>query len=69
MAERFRPNLIHIYLHPEEDEFIREYAARNFLSVAELIRGWIHETMKKEGYEIKEPSLPKSRKRRSKKDG
>jgi len=58
MAKRFRPNMIHIYLHPEEDKFTKDYAERNFLTVSELIRGWIHETMKREGYEINEPSLP-----------
>lgn len=57
-TKRFRPNLIHVYLHPEEDKFIKEYAEQNFLTVSELVRGWIHEVMKKEGYEIHEPSLP-----------
>jgi hypothetical protein len=55
--KRFRPKLIHIYLHPEEEKFIKEYAKKNYLTVSELIRGWIHEVMKREGYEIKEPSL------------
>ena len=68
-ANRFRPNLIHIYLHPEEDKFIKNYSENNFLTVSELIRGWIHEAMKTEGYEIKEPSLPESNKRRFKNDG
>ncbi len=68
-ANRFRPNMIHTYLHPEEDKFIKNYAERNFLTVSELIRGWIHETMKREGIDIKEPALPISKKRRSKKDG
>ena len=63
---RFRPNLIHVYLHPEEDKFVRKYAERNFLTVSDLIRGWIHELMKREGYEIKEPSFPESK---SKKGG
>ena len=64
--KRFRPKLIHIYLHPEEDKFVKGYAERNYISVSELVRGWIHEVMKREGYEIKEPSLPeqKSKKRR-----
>lgn len=60
LTKRFRPNLIHIYLHPEEDKFIKNYAEQNFLTVSELVRGWIHETMKQEGYEIKEPSLPEN---------
>lgn len=66
MAKRFRPNLVHIYLHPEEDKFLRSYAENNYLTVSELVRGWIHEVMKREGFEIKEPSLPdqKLKKRR-----
>jgi len=60
ITNRLRPNMIHIYLHPEEDKFIKDYAERNFLTLSELIRGWIHETMKREGYEIKEPSLPEA---------
>ncbi|MDA2921225.1 hypothetical protein MYX76_17330 [Desulfobacterota bacterium AH_259_B03_O07] len=56
---RFRPNLIHIYLHQEEDKFLRSYAESNFLTVSELVRGWIHEVMKHEGYKINEPSLLK----------
>ncbi len=59
--KRFRPKLIHVYLHPKEDQFIREYAERNYLSVSELIRGWIHKVMKREGYEITEPSLPEGK--------
>ncbi len=55
MQKRFRPKLIHIYLHAEEDKFLKSYAEDNFLTVSELIRGWIHQTMKNEGYEIKEP--------------
>jgi len=58
---RFRPNLIHVYLHPEENMFVRKYAESNFLSVSELIRGWIHECMKREGYRIREPLLPKDK--------
>jgi hypothetical protein len=50
--------MIHTYLHPEEDKFIKDYAERNFLTVSELIRGWIHETMKNEGYDMKEPLIP-----------
>ncbi len=59
--KRFRPNLIHVYLHPEEDKFVKKYAERNYLSVSELIRGWIHKVMKRERYEIKEPSIPEQK--------
>lgn len=58
MSKRFRPKMIHIYLHSEEANFIKKYAEMNYFTVSELIRGWIHEAMKKEGYDIKEPSLP-----------
>jgi hypothetical protein len=34
---------------------------KNHFTVSELIRGWIHEVMKREGYKIKEPSLPESK--------
>jgi len=55
---RLRPKLIHIYLHEVEDKFLKNYAEKNYLTVAELFRGWLHEVMKREGYEIQEPSLP-----------
>ncbi len=29
--------------------------------MAELIRGWIPEVMKREGYEIKDPSVPEQK--------
>lgn len=61
MSKRLRPKLIHIYLHEEEEKFLKNYASENFLSVSELIRGWMHEVMKREGYDIKEPSLPESK--------
>jgi len=52
--------MIHIYLHPHEDKFVKKYAERNYVTVSELIRGWIHEVMKIEGYEIVEPRNPES---------
>ena len=64
---RLRPNLIHIYLHEEEDKFLRNHAEKNYLTVAEVFRGWLHEVMKREGYEITEPSLPKTSKKGGKK--
>jgi len=60
MTTRFRPKLIHIYLHEEEDKFLKNYASDNLLSVSELVRGWIHEVMKREGHILNEPSLLKS---------
>lgn len=62
MVKRFRPKLIHLYLHEEEDLFIKKYSEKNYLTVSELVRGWIHEAMKREGFDIKEPSLPEKSK-------
>jgi hypothetical protein len=58
---RFRAKLIHIFLHEDEDRFVKEYASKNYLTVSELVRGWMHEVMKREGYEIKEPSMPEKK--------
>ena len=52
--------MIHIYLPEQEDKFLKKYAEENLLTVSELIRGWIHEVMKKEGVNLKEPLIPKS---------
>ncbi len=61
-----RTKLFRVWLHPRELDFLNTYAEKNMLTASELIRGWIHEIMKREGHEIKEPSLPeqKSKKRR-----
>ena len=47
-----------VWLDEIEYEFVQGYAKNNHLMVSELIRGWIHEVMRREGFEIKEPSLP-----------
>jgi len=60
MRERKR---MQVWLDEVEYEFVQGYAKDNHLMVSELIRGWIHEIMKREGYEIKEPSLPEPQKR------
>lgn len=65
-TKRFRTNLIHIYLHDDEINFLKYYAEKNYLTVSELVRGWIHEVMKREGIDIKEPTLPESKTRRLK---
>ncbi|MEE8135634.1 MAG: hypothetical protein V3T52_00520 [Thermodesulfobacteriota bacterium] len=55
MSERKR---MQVWLDQVEYKFIQGYAKENHLMVSELIRGWIHEIMKREGFVIKEPSLP-----------
>ena len=55
MSDRKR---LQVWLDETEFEFIQAYAKENHLMVSELIRGWIHQIMKREGYQIKEPSLP-----------
>jgi len=55
MSDRKR---MQVWLDQVEYKFIQGYAKENHLMVSELIRGWIHEVMKREGFEIKEPSLP-----------
>jgi len=55
MSDRKR---MQVWLDQVEYKFIQRYAKENHLMVSELIRGWIHEIMKREGYKIMEPSLP-----------
>ena len=54
-------------MHEEEDKFLRNYAEKNYLTVAEVFRGWLHEVMKREGHELKEPQLPETIKKGGKK--
>ncbi|MCH7519790.1 MAG: hypothetical protein IH964_12295 [Candidatus Dadabacteria bacterium] len=58
MSDRKR---MQVWLDQVEYKFIQGYAKENHLMVSELIRGWIHEIMKREGFDIKEPSLPESK--------
>ena len=60
-TKRVRTKLFSAWLHPKELEFLNTYAEDNMLTASEIIRGWLHEVMKREGYEIKEPSLPESK--------
>jgi len=53
--KRLRTKLFSVWLHPKELEFLSEYAENNLATSSEIIRGWIHDAMKKEGYNIKEP--------------
>jgi len=66
MKQKLKRKRFQVWLDGTELYFIYKHAESNHLTGSELIRGWIHEVMKREGYEIKEPSLPKqkSKKRR-----
>ena len=57
--KRIRTKLFQVWLHPQELKFLSDYAEENLLSNSELIRGWIHEVMKREGHKLKEPTLLK----------
>jgi len=56
--KRIRTKLFQCWLHPKELKFLSKYAEQNISTSSEIIRGWIHEVMKREGYNVKEPSLP-----------
>jgi len=47
-----------VWLDETELDFMYKYAEQNHMTGSELVRGWIHEVMKREGFKIKEPTLP-----------
>ncbi len=59
-VKRIRTKMFQVWLHPNEFEFLTTYAEENMLTASETVRGWIHEVMRREGFEIKEPTLPES---------
>jgi len=56
--KRIRTKMFNCWLHPVELKFLNDYAEKNMSTSSEIIRGWIHEVMKMEGYEIFEPLNP-----------
>ena len=66
MRWRLKDRKLQMWVDSDEFGFLQEYSRENHLTISELIRGWIHEVMKREGYKIKEPSLPEQK---SKKGG
>jgi len=58
-----RNKMFQVWLHPKEYEFLSQYAEENMLTASETVRGWIHEVMKIEGFEILEPRNPETIKR------
>jgi len=65
--KRIRTKLFNVWLHPKEHQFLNMYAVKNMSTSSEMIRGWIHEVMKNEGYKIKEPLNPEKIKKGGKK--
>jgi len=63
MRDKIKQKRFQVWLDEVELNFMYMYARQNHLSGAELIRGWIHEVMKREGFNIKEPLNPESRRR------
>ena len=66
MRKKNKLKRFQVWLDETELEFMYKYAERNHMTGSELVRGWIHQVMKREGYEIKEPSLPETNNRRFK---
>ncbi|MDA2920624.1 hypothetical protein MYX76_14215 [Desulfobacterota bacterium AH_259_B03_O07] len=58
--KRIRTKLFRVWLHEKELEFLNNYAEENMFTASEVIRALIHQLMKKEGYDIKEPLLPET---------
>ena len=60
--KRIRTKMFQVWLHPIEFEFLTNYAEDNMLTASEIVRVWIHEAMKKEGFEppLPEPSKTKN---------
>jgi len=56
--KRLRTKMFQVWLHQNEYEFLIAYSEKNMMTASETVRGWLHEVMKREGYEIKEPTLP-----------
>ncbi len=61
MRDKIKDKRLQVWLDTDEFDCLQKYARKNHLTISELIRGWIHEVMKREGYGIKEPSLPESK--------
>lgn len=61
MKEKLKDKKLQVWLDSLEFNFLQNYSKTNHFTVSELIRGWIHEVMKREGYDIREPTLPETK--------
>ncbi len=59
--KRLREKMFRVWLNDKEFEFLYSYSEKNMLTASELFRGWLHEVMKREGFDLKEPSLPENK--------
>ena len=59
--KRLREKMFRVWLNEKEHTFLNSYAEKNMLTASELFRGWLHEVMKREGFDLKEPSLPENK--------
>jgi len=59
--KRLREKMFRVWLNDKEHEFLNSYSEKNMLTASELFRGWLHEVMKREGFDLKEPSLPENK--------
>lgn len=66
MRKKNKLKRFQVWLDQTELDFMYKYAEQNHMTGSELIRGWIHQVMKREGYDIKEPTIPESIPRRLK---
>ena len=64
--KRIRTRLFRVWLHSKELEYITDYSEENFLNASELIRYWIHQSMKKEGF-LKDISINTKPKKKGRK--
>ncbi len=55
--------MVHVWPQEKEHKFLNKCALKNISTSSEIIRGYLHEVMKNEGYEIKEPRNPKKNKK------
>ena len=59
--QRLRSKLFQCWLHPKEVRFLNRYAKKNLSTSSDIFRGWLHEVMKREGFDLKEPLLPENK--------
>ncbi len=66
MKQKLRDRKLQVWLDNDEFNFLESYSRENHLTISELIRYWIHQSMKKDG-KIKDVSIDtKIKTRRSK---